>query len=756
MAREDLPRFHHLRQWTPCLQRMLPAGTRLSSQDRMQQWRPLYEEWLQDGWDLAGQESAGTDPATGFLDYIGATAEVLHLVDGLPRQEDHDSPMNEEIAGIGFDAWAVTAEEKLFALFSRPLQPGELTHNLNDTESGNMDDGMRDLTATSSSDVVSLVSRKINKRWLKSPSRRRRPRPSAPSSIRVTTETCNLSAWTGPRRRRSTATGTGGPTTGATGSGRPAPKKRPGQPPTSPEVGATATASASGRPPTSNHAEATGPSPPAPLTMQEAVTNWLIWLNVMDLDETPARLLPRDIEHRILDNFMDLSPSDQLTTALALTSMIQQLMASIGSILQDAIRLASRSRNRATETIEVEVEPEEEDDEAGMMQTGMSSSWYGVLRELRQAFGAMSKGALRANIRWLQRRVHHRCTNHAAGYLLGHATGRAGELVAMLSAAMADTAEFEGQDDDAVCCTTWPCNGGQNWNRTCQSPADITDDEGPTLMVNDGIIRGPPVPEPVNGPPRHDHSPADTELGQAAEAAEAEADRLQREREQAAHEQREAEFNREMERIYEEHRASTYREWEEWVMAAELSRPAKRSRGVLQVVTKTGNEGEPGTSSSIHVPLDETGTGTLVLSLALVEQSPATPSTLPVPGPDLSTISAVDPGDAGVPGEPSVPPGQPTLMSEVAATEFDDTHTVLASGGGQLDPPLAALDLIYTRWEQGLISSEEVAAQYGHEFLHTLQVQRLAYFDGAVFHQLHGTNAEEEGAHSAPSSDNGD
>ena len=379
----------------------------------------------------------------------------------------------------------------------------------------------------------------------------------------------------------------------------------------------------------------------------------------MEVDDEPARFLPRDIEHRILDNFMDLDPTDQLTSALALTSMIQQLMASVGGVLQDAMQIAARRRQegQGRDQGDTEVDVEVETEEAGLMQTTLSSSWYTLLHQLRTALEEMTKGARSSNVRWLQRRVHHRCTNSAAGQLLGHATGRAGELVALLTSALADLREVEDNDVAARECTTWVLE----WWARLEPPLPIStgsllaagravprEDPVPIFLgrtVPDnasageesvdastlGAPRGPPPPQPVR--PLLSQSPTDEDLLLAAEAME-QAQRLQseRDREQAQQEAREEAYEKEMEIAYESHRAATYRDWEEWVLQQELARPVKRSRGMLQVVARTGNQGEPGVSSTLQVPLDAEAGGTLTLQFHFHDAKPTTPSTWPSPG----------------------------------------------------------------------------------------------------------------------------
>eukprot|EP00439_Symbiodinium_sp_Y106_P045091 s344_g5.t1 len=105
---------------------------------------------------------------------------------------------------------------------------------------------------------------------------------------------------------------------------------------------------------------------------REAVHNWLVWLGM------------GEIEHRILDNF--IAPPDQLTSALALTGMIQQLMASIGGILQDGMQMSARRHRTTAEDEVVEVAVDGEGDEVGLMQTGL-------LAEIRQGLEGMTKDA---------------------------------------------------------------------------------------------------------------------------------------------------------------------------------------------------------------------------------------------------------------------------------------------------------------------------------------------------------------------------
>ena len=611
------------------------------------------------------------------------------------------------------------------------------------TQNDTRESGMEAQGPASSSDVVSLVGQRINKKWLKSPSPRGRSTRARTRPVTVTRETCDLSAWTGPRRRRSSSghRGTAHATTpSSSGRSKPTPKPMP------------KTRQAEGRAPETPAPEAH----PPPLTMQEAVSNWLVWLGIMDIGEEPTRFLPLDIEHRILDNFMDLHKADQLTTAMALTSMIQQLMASVGGILQDAIQMAPRRHRAGTEAeeIEVEVEADAEPEESGLMQTGISSSWYRVLQDLREALEQMTKQARRDNVRWLRRRVHHRCTNTASGYFLGHAQGRVGELVALLAAAVDDTHGEEAEGENTLHCSTWvlkwwailephlPISQGSLLASGHAVPnedpvvmlfskpipedasADNASADEPAAPGNPTRLAGPRPPTPVR--PLLTQSPTEDELVAAAEMYEEERARQQaREQEQADRERQEEAYLRDMERIYEEHRAAVYRDWEEWVLQEEMSRPSKRSRGMLQLTVRSGNPGEAGVSSSVPISLDAESRGTVTLHLAYHEPAPTTPSTVRMPAQEAPPAALPD----ATQGDAEVGRGDALLD---AATEQDQVEAQDRLAALSVEQ----LDTIYQKWVSGLLSTHEVLTTYGRATLHTIQMQRLAYYDGAVFHEM--------------------
>ena len=261
-----------------------------------------------------------------------------------------------------------------------------------------------------------MVVTRVNKKWLKSPSSRRR-RPGASSASPSDRHKGNMT----PRRRRSSATRRT-PEPKATAASKPKPKSRPGCRAPMPSTSST--------PGTGSGSGLLREGEPHLLTMQEAVHNWLVWLGM------------GEIEHRILDNF--IAPPDQLTSALALTGMIQQLTASIGGILQDGMQMSARRHRTTAEDEVVEVAVDGEGDEVGLMQTGL-------LAEIRQGLEGMTKDAGGVTISWLRRRVHHRCTDTRAGYLMGHLRGRPGDLVALLAGGAED---LEGTTVTSVACSS--------------------------------------------------------------------------------------------------------------------------------------------------------------------------------------------------------------------------------------------------------------------------------------------------------------
>ena len=167
---------------------------------------------------------------------------------------------------------------------------------------------------------------------------------------------------------------------------------------------------------------------------------WLLWLGVVDIDHDsqPGELLPSFVCDVVKDSFMMYDMRDRLTLTLGFTKLLQALMSTVGALLEEAIQDARDDRHK---------QRDDEGDEGSLMQMGLHepqpSDWADLLHQMQQAFGHQTKSALKANTKLLQRMVHHRCVDVTKGRLLGLLQGKAGDLVALLAAMEAETADVD-------------------------------------------------------------------------------------------------------------------------------------------------------------------------------------------------------------------------------------------------------------------------------------------------------------------------
>ena len=81
-----------------------------------------------------------------------------------------------------------------------------------------------------------------------------------------------------------------------------------------------------------------------------------------------------------------------------------------------------------------------------------------------------------------------------------------------------------------------------------------------------------------------------------------------------------------------------------------------------------------------------------------------------------------------------------TLTGPVRATVEDtaeDPVDAWHEAKDQLDGvTLDGLDVVYRQWVAGLLTAEEIVRRHGQAALSLLQVQRMAYFDGALAYRL--------------------
>ena len=81
--------------------------------------------------------------------------------------------------------------------------------------------------------------------------------------------------------------------------------------------------------------------------------------------------------------------------------------------------------------------------------------WWECLGNLHAALAVQSPNARRANVKWLVRRLHHRDTDVVHGYLLGHAKNRAGDLLALLTATLAEVEDAIDVLPGETWCLEW-------------------------------------------------------------------------------------------------------------------------------------------------------------------------------------------------------------------------------------------------------------------------------------------------------------
>ena len=81
-------------------------------------------------------------------------------------------------------------------------------------------------------------------------------------------------------------------------------------------------------------------------------------------------------------------------------------------------------------------------------------------------------------------------------------------------------------------------------------------------------------------------------------------------------------------------------------------------------------------------------------------------------------------------------------MNATVADTAEDPVDAWLEAREQLDGvALDGLDVVYRQWVAGLLTAEEIVRRHGQAALSLLQVQRMAYFDGALAFRLDRANA---------------
>ena len=288
-------------------------------------------------------------------------------------------------------------------------------------------------------DEASMVQRdQPKRRWLAPPSRRRRQGPSSRGPNRE-----REAERPGPERSRGTDSQSarcsnervdlGAMARARAARDRAEPRREVSKP--KPKTKSRPKQGIKDAPARSEETRPSEQDPPPPLTLEEAVDTWLLVLGIRGIDEGTQDFLPERVVGAIQETFMGFEGADRLTMALAFTRVVQNLLSSVGRLLEQVVTSSGTSVRDSNAAEEVEVEVDAEDDDSSLyMQLGMREPWTQVLRKLQVALEGQPKGTRECNIRRLLSWLDHRVTNYQDGYFLGHVQGNSADLLALLVA----------------------------------------------------------------------------------------------------------------------------------------------------------------------------------------------------------------------------------------------------------------------------------------------------------------------------------
>ena len=452
------------------------------------------------------------------------------------------------------------------------------------------------------------------------------------------------------------------------------------------------------------------------MTLASAVDTWLLVLGIKDIDEEEDGFLPDRVAGSIRETFMGYNGQDRLTMALAFTRVVQGLLSSVGHILETAARsgdvppataattadAAPATGRGADDREQVEVEVEADDDEESYyMQVAMTPVWLGTLEKLQQQLEEQPKWTRALNIRYLLSWLDHRHTNTRDGYWLGHSTGRAAELLALLAAFMEEGVELpQGSELQEGWARDWGLRLAgflpvQPGSRMAMGRGPLAEppimcfhrpipDE---LLYSDSEDNAPTLPMPgtrcVEVPPTLD------DLLETEE----EEQRLRRLEEEC----REEEILREEARVA---RDTAY------LSSLQEGTEGKRKRKVMVVEISSGSADRPRVARCVRVPLEDDDIATMQVRMWRDdEEDQDEVETIPF---HASSLKPVGVSEVEVPGQ---------HQQEEVEGQCD--------GAGE---GLAALQFetyiqVYERWAQGLMSSGDVLRLHGRDALDLMECQ---------------------------------
>ena len=462
-----------------------------------------------------------------------------------------------------------------------------------------------------------------------------------------------------------------------------------------------------------------GPVPPrAALTLEHAVDTWLLVLGIKDIDEEDEGFLPDRVSGSIRETFLGFSGPDRLTMALAFTRVVQGLLSTLGHILEAAAQgVEGASANPATTTPrgshddrgQVEVEVEVDDDESYYMQVSMVSmgpTWVDSLRRLQAQLEEQPKCTRALNVRYLLSWLDHRHTNTRDGYWLGHSSGLAADLLALLAAYTDEGVEIQGSN---ALQEGW----ARDWGLHLAGFLPVQ--PGSRMAMGMGPLSNPPVmafPRPIPDDLLWDGAEMDepTQLlpGVAAdrcvevpptidEHLETEAE------EQRWVEQRNARWAHESQR--EEERVARDTEY----LRTMVEGPDRRKRRRVMVVeVSSGSADQPRVARCVRIPLSD-GEDVATMQVRMWRDDEEDQS-------DVETV----------PWRPGIP--NPEMMDPLVTGAFS---TAPGTGGTPVEGTedgLAALQFdtyiqVYESWARGELTSSDVVRLHGRNALDLMQCQ---------------------------------
>ncbi|CAE7218587.1 unnamed protein product [Symbiodinium sp. CCMP2592] len=467
-----------------------------------------------------------------------------------------------------------------------------------------------------------------------------------------------------------------------------------------------------------------------------------------------------------LDEEVDAQPGviDRLTLVLAFQGVVGRLLRMIGMIVEDAL---------TEERSGPDWSPPEGDgdgDDTSLMQSALvttDNDWYLFLADFRNALEPMTKEARLANSQVIWRWLDHRVTDSLSGKCLGHARGRAGEVLALLVAAMESSAGFLAGEHHLGVCTAWfqrlalfvPTVPGSRRDRglpvSQELPAPVlfqkplpleSDSDDAEETANRRLMRTNRQSErdldALVEEERRDRAEL-VEHSEAMEAMQAAA-----EEEEAAETQRLADDFLEEEGGLRDLSPASYRAWEDRVFKRALQGPPTRKRAYLDVELASGSSDAPRVSRRWRVPLPQSGvafslTATVVHEEDIADTPPAavaggTGVTVPGPlatdvaltaggtaaeGTDTDVDTVLVPG-SGVPVTTQLDVGELCSASAVAGEPgFDDRDRFQFT-----DLSMEQFQQLYGQWMGGLVSTAEVQATHGCDVAEMLELQFVAVF----------------------------